>query len=386
MYKNLLFFFNCPVPEAFIKKYCLSELIFLGYRVSIVDISPVVASVYSKNASIQPIQDERFEVLTCHTQKEIDKLISKRKNDTFFFPMFDCIYDTRVIFYLLTKHSARYGYVNALLSPVFLGEKAGKVKLATKGSFSIEHLKKAFYHRVIRKIEPLRRAEFICFCGTNGESFYFREGACGKSTKKIYLYSFDYENLINTPVYNTENKYCVFLDQYVPFHPDSLTQLNLQMNADEYYSQLEIYLDAIKEKMGLDIIIAAHPQSNYKLHNKYLVKYKIEYGITGSLIKNAELVCTHFSTIAVLAVAVSKPLMLINIPILKPVYIFQNAIQQLSQVTRCQIVEDVEMISAAVEDYIGDYEKCRKAILAREEPDGRLLWERILNEVSYKSD
>lgn len=385
MYKNILFFLNCPVPEAFVKKYCLSELISLGYKVSIVDISLVVAPVYSRNASIQPIQDESFEVLTCCTQKEIDKLIFERKNNTFFFPMFDCIYDTRVIFCLLTKHSAKYGYVNALLPPVFLGEKPGRVKLVAEDNFNIEHLKKAFYHRIIRKIEPLKRAEFICFCGTNGEEFYFKEGACGRNTKRVYLYSFDYENLINTPAYNEGSNYCVFLDQYVPFHPDSLTQLNLQMDADDYYSQLEIYLDTIKEKMGLDIIIAAHPQSNYKLHNKYLTKYKIEYGITGSLIKNAELVCTHFSTAAISAVAAEKPLMLLNMPILKLVY-FQKAIQQLALVTGCPVIDSIEDIGTEVRFHAEKYEKCRKENIAREEPDGRLLWERILNEVPDKDD
>lgn len=377
--KKIIFLFNCPFVRSFVNKYCLWELISLGFSVLIFDLSKVLEPEYNKSTTAKLSEDTRFEIIIMQSYKQIESYIEKRKKDSIFFPMFDYIYSTRKIFSLFTKYDIDYVYVNTLLSPLFSpSDGTRNIRISAK-TLSISHLRAAFFHRIIRKILYHKQARAIFFCGKKAEDFYFSEGACGKETKRTYLYSFDYENLIQTQPYdNAGRKYCVFIDQYIPYHPDNVVHKKIIIDPDIYYEELENMLNEIGRKLNLEIIIASHPQSNYT-DKKYLQDYKIVYGQTASLVKNAELICTHFSTAGIYAVMLKKPLILLNIKILRSIQFFQNAFYSISEATGAKIIEEINQISKRDIIHINceKYSRCMTDNIARCIPDGRYLWERV---------
>lgn len=378
--KKIIFLFNCPFLESYVNKYCLWELPSLGYFVSVLDLSRVLEPEYNKNTSAEISDDVRFEILIMESYHQIEEYIQKNKTDTIFFPMFDYIYSARKVFSLFTKYNINYIYVNSLLSPLFAPSgRENKIRINIK-TLSISHLRGVFFHRIVRKILTHKQAKSIFFCGEKAEDFYFSEGACGKDTKRKYLYSFDYENLIQTNPYdNSGRNYCVFIDQYIPYHPDNIVHKKIIINPDIYYGELESMLNVIGQKLNLDIIIACHPQANYD-DKKYFQDYKIEYGQTASLVKNADIICTHFSTAGIYAVMLKKPLILLNLNTLHSVQLFQNAFRSISDSTGAKIIEDINQVSKSDLTCIDfeKYSKCMIENISRCCPDGRYLWERVM--------
>lgn len=378
--QKIIFLYESPFVEAFVNKYCLWELALLGKPVLILDLSEVVDPEYGRKTSAKVSLDDRFEFAVMQDYSQTEELIRKYAKEAVFFPMFDNIYRTRRIFYLFTRYAVKYVFVNSLLSPLFSSPGSMKRFSLDRERLSFFHLRAAFYHRVLRKIIPHKQAASIFFCGEQAEDFCFSEGACGRKTKREYLYSFDYENLIQTQAYdNGGRKYCVFIDQFLPFHPDNIVYKKIFIDPDRYYSELEEMLRNMQQMLNLDILIAAHPQSNYE-DKKYLKGFKVIYGQTAALVKAAEVICTHFSTAGIYAVMLKKPLLLFNPEVLHPVRLFQNAINELADATGARIAENADFLSN--DEAIGfeqkKYDKCMADNISRVPPDGRYLWERII--------
>lgn len=377
--KKVVLLFNCPFVVSYVNKYCLWELVSLGFSVSILDLSRVLEPEYSKSTTANISKDSRFEIVIMKSYQQIESYIVENKAESVFFPMFDYIYSIRKVFALFTKHNVNYVYVNTLLSPLFSPADGTRNMRINKESLSSAHLKAAFFHRFTRKVLPHKHAQSIFFCGNKAEDFYYSEGACGTDTKREYLYSFDYENLLQTePFNNSGRKYCVFIDQYIPYHPDNIAHKKIFINPDVYYSELEDMLSVIGSKLDLDIIIACHPQSNY-VDKKYLKDYRIVYGQTASLAKNSEIICTHFSTAGIYAVMLDKPLILLNPGVLHSIEHFQKAFHSISDATGARILTDVKHVSKNSLKRIDheQYSKCMSDNIARSLPDGRYLWKRV---------
>ena len=379
---KIILLFNCPFVEGFVHKYCLEEIIELGYSLTIADLSNVLEKKYSNKTTANLAVTKDFEIIKFNTYKGIAKFIKENKEKALFLPMFDFIYPARRIFYLFTKYKVHYGYVNNLLPSLFTpGENAGIV--IKKDKFNLQHLKAAMFHRIWRKILPYRRADFMFFSSNNGEKFLLSEGACGKKTKKFYLYSFEYENFMKTPGYENDKKYGVFIDQYIPYHPDNTVHANIHIDPQKYFKELDEILTTIKKLYNIEIIIAAHPQANYS-ENKYLNKYKIEYGKTAELVKNSELVCTHFSTAVVFAVMAQKKLILINNDTLRPYEKFQDGINFIEKKIGCPVYHNAEEI-------LQQNVLCRmntdnsldfmKLFIASVDKNELYLWERVFNNI-----
>lgn len=379
---NIILLFNCPFVEGFIHKYCLEEIIDLGYSLIIADLSRVLEKKYSENTTANLAATNDFSIKNFDSYKEIECFIKKHKEDSLFLPMFDFIFPARKVFYLFTKYRVHYGYVNNLLPSLFTPEETTGIVIK-KDKLNIHHIRAALYHRIWRKVLPYRRADFMCFSSTNGEKFLLSEGACGKKTKKVYLYSFEYENFMKTPGYENNKKYGVFIDQYIPYHPDNSVHDNIHVDPKKYYKELNEVLSAIEKKYNIEIIVAAHPQANYS-ENIYMKNYKIEYGKTAELVRNAELVCTHFSTAVVFAVMAQKKVVLLNTDSLKPFVKFQDAICLIQQKIQCPVFNNAEEIlqQNSNEKITNDKSlQIMKLYIASVDKNELYLWERVFSNI-----
>ena len=381
--KKIIMLFNCPFLDSFIQKYCLNEIIKLNYELIVVDLSNVLERNY-KNATKGTFgRNADFQILDLKNYSEVELFIKENAKTALFLPMFDFIFSARKIFYYFTKYNVEYGYVNNLLSPLLTPESATNKILLKKYKLNPNYIRSALFHRVWRYVLPYKRADFMCFSGTKGEEFLLKEGACKKNIRRIYLYAFDYENFLRQEGYQSNREYCVFIDQFIPFHPDNVVHNNIHIDPAIYYDQVEKCLEAIKKKYDVAIIVAAHPQANYA-NIPYFKKYKIEYGKTAALVKNSKLVCAHFSTSIIMGVMGRKKIILLNVESLHEIKNWQNEFVRLQSLFNCPVYcnENEILVSSNDCEFSEEiYEKCMSANFARTEVNNKLLWERVFDEI-----
>lgn len=122
----------------------------------------------------------------------------------------------------------------------------------------------------------------------------------------------DYDEYLKHKNPTIGKKHIVYIDNYFPFHPDIKTfnkNIN-QVNITQHYKEMNAIFNKLEEKYNVEVIIAAHPKSNYQnneFQGRKIIKYK-----TQELISNANLVILHSSNAISFAVAYNIPFMFIS--------------------------------------------------------------------------
>ena len=140
-----------------------------------------------------------------------------------------------------------------------------------------------------------------------------KEPRIGPNTKVIYAHSFDYDNYIGnnkTPKLGIKKPYAVFIDQYLPLHPDAPVYFGVRPRCtpEKYYPALNIFFNTLEKKYNMDIIVSAHPKSDYESNPKFLYGRKFIRNKTMNLIKDCEVVIAHSSIAICYAVLYKKPI------------------------------------------------------------------------------
>ena len=128
-------------------------------------------------------------------------------------------------------------------------------------------------------------------------------------TKFVPFRTTDYILSQKTEVKLVDFPYIVFIDQYLPYHPDMMLH-GKNVNAQIYFKGLRSFFDKIEQDSGKKIIIAAHPKAlNYQKSNPFGERM-IFYGKTNSLIKFCDGVINHYSTAISFGVIFNKPMVI----------------------------------------------------------------------------
>ncbi|TAL09724.1 MAG: hypothetical protein EPO02_09505 [Nitrospirae bacterium] len=133
-----------------------------------------------------------------------------------------------------------------------------------------------------------------------------------------------YLNERDRPV-SADAKLGVFLDEYLPFHPDyDRLGLTAFSSADAYYPALRRFFDFLEHEHVVRIVIAAHPHSRYEDHPDYFGGRLVVKGQTLELVRKAGFVIAHSSTALNFAVLFRKPV----------VFVTTDSLQQNQRVAR----------------------------------------------------
>ena len=140
-----------------------------------------------------------------------------------------------------------------------------------------------------------------------------KDAAIGLKTKVIHAHSFDYNNYLNNikqSKLGIKKPYAVFLDQYLPLHPDApiFFGVSPRCTPEKYYPALNNFFNIFEKKFNMKVIVCAHPKSDYKNKSNYLYGRKFVKNKTINLVKNCNIVFAHCSTAITYAVVYKKPL------------------------------------------------------------------------------
>lgn len=385
MEKRLVFMQVTPVFPTFVKKWCLEELYDLGYETVVADFSPVVnreTDSYLTQARMKDIPELNIRYKRFFSWNQIEEFFGKNKEKSFFFTMFYNYYQVKNIFFLLKKYEIRHACLSGISSEFGVGDAECEV-IPLADRLKYKHIKEAIYNRLLTKIIPRKKPDFIAIGSRKNEEYHCRMNQCKKGVKRIYAYSYDYENYLRASAYNNDNRaYCVFMDLYIPYHPDFVIEGSIKVNPKSYYRELNLIFDAIRKEYNLDVIIAAHPRADYLDKKECYPGCKIFYGESASLVKGAKLVLAQFSNSISYAVMGNKPVIIINNKSISRIRWFDEKCKKYAEVLKLKIVSSPEDIRGDLYEYNQDvYQKFMKERVTYNIQKSPCLWKIITDNI-----
>ena len=301
-YSKLVITSTYTLERRTIELFQLDELVKRDIEIEYWDVGPITYKIQFETQVIDGIKIVKFE-----TKEEFSKYVKQTAcKCTLYLVYMNFAPKTYFCYRELSKHNLDIAYcVNGVMPPL-------PSSLITTVNLPRKILKNLFnsntwlhfIFRAIKKLpllKPLRFQFNTCKCAQVDYKI-------NEKTKIIPFNSTDF-NASKKELLDEINKpYYVFIDEYLPFHPDTLISGMRFMEADIYYQNMNRFFDRIESETGIDVIIAAHPIAlKYKEYN-YFKGRRVLFYKTASLIKHSIGVFNHCSTAMSLAIIFKKPI------------------------------------------------------------------------------
>ncbi|WP_411972632.1 hypothetical protein ACLCDV_00675 [Sphingobacterium sp. Lzh-3] len=318
MIKKVIVIGYQPLTDKVVKDFYFSILNDNGFQVEYWDLS----MIYFPNVLHDRVVDKRI-IKISDKNELVLKLDACQIKECFF--VLHITYEYRVLdlFRLLTKYDCTISFFARGALPVSNRESTWAEKiLKSLNPGTLARFAKNKYAGLLKRIGYIKSYDIVFSAGNFG---YLTVGIAAdiekQQSKIIAINSHDYdtalENLSETPI--IEGKFCLFLDEYLPFHPDFKLLGIKSVDADEYYATLNRFFDVIEEKYQLPIVISAHPKAElYKSKNPFNGR-KVIFGKTSQLTSNCEFVLAHISTSQSFAVLNKKPVITLTTEAIKKI-------------------------------------------------------------------
>lgn len=233
------------------------------------------------------------------------------------------------VFRILKKHRARYSFIlsGALPMPSSIAVDFGGRRrvFGSKLAKAFAHPSKALNFVASRVISFLTRRHLfyplpdVIFSGNSSTLERYVEARGFDRTKIVPIHSLDYDTSIvfrrslegQLPV--AENT-CVFLDEAATHHSDFEVLGMVPASPELYFKTMNRLFDTIEKTLGLAVVIAAHPRSNYESRPDVFKGRVVVKGRTLDMVARSKLVVMHASTSLSYAVLFRKPVLPVYIP------------------------------------------------------------------------
>ena len=216
------------------------------------------------------------------------------------------------LYRLFTKYNCTLAVFGRNMFPVPAADISSKIKRL--GNFTIPKVM-SFWQTIQVKKQKLNGQ-------IKGYDFMFLGGSMGwqgignidnkdvLNAKVINVNSDDYDVYLQLDNVGplVKNDYILFLDEYLPLHPDTKLFGIRNIPPEQYYPDLCKYFDRVEAQFGMPVVIAAHPKAlKYKEQN-YFGGRDIHFGKSAKLSKYAFFVIAHDSTSINFPIAFGKRL------------------------------------------------------------------------------
>jgi hypothetical protein len=246
-------------------------------------------------------------------------LINKIKqldSTTFFISCIRYSSKTKGIFRTISQAGIKYGCTGPYTQSIFpnLQRKSVSQRILKHSLRRILNiiLERIISARLIVKAIGINSAEFFAIAG--GNSTFAKGPIIGPSTEQIHIHSADYDLLLNKTNNSNGANCIVYIDQYLPYHPDFYS-INNQNPLDEkgYYEILCRFFDKVENLTGLKVKIAAHPKAYYYDKMHVFGNREIVHGYNSfPIVTEAKFVLMHYSMAISHAILLRKPIIFLT--------------------------------------------------------------------------
>ena len=318
--KKLIFINYLPLTKKVAEDFYMSKLIDRGFEVKYLD----VTNIFFKNISISDTI-ERDYITKINSYKDL-KVFFEDKKDAIYIIL--VTYELRVLklhrffkkYNLKTMFFARYGlpiYGNRNNNRNIFQKILALIKMPSK----INGFFKGFFKNYFAKF-------VVLFGYVKLYDVVFAAGELVKNSFKknvkivIEINYYDYDKFLEikdkTGNILIDKKYCVYLDEYAPFHPDFVVLGFPTLEPYNYYNSMNNFFDLVEKRFNIEVVIAAHPKADYTknfFNGRKIFKYK-----TAELVKNSEFCFSHISASTCFSIFFNKPLFFIYTNEFKKLY------------------------------------------------------------------
>ena len=165
---------------------------------------------------------------------------------------------------------------------------------------SIKNILGVIYCKVIKKLKLIKIHDIYFYAGTFSKSLY-------DSKKAIEINLCDYDQyLISTKLNLEPLNQTVFLDSNLTANSDIRMNGLKKIDSEKYFNALSRYFDLFEEKYQTEVVISAHPTSEYT--NNEFKGRKVTRLQTAALVSQSKYVLSHHSTAICYAVLNYRPI------------------------------------------------------------------------------
>ncbi|WP_276091105.1 hypothetical protein [Pedobacter sp. JY14-1] len=297
-YKKLIYFRYMPLTRKVIEDFYMQDAEKLGVEVEYWDITRLFFKEdFQMEDNSDLVKTVKFDDLN---EFEASVKAESGHPDVLFLSIITFEAKVQCIFQILGRYNAKTAVFGRNMFPLpqaknrsFLSRlarlNARKVSIFVKNKFLI-----------FKKRLGWQKGYDIIFIG--GEQGWRGIGNIGfeevKKARLIKVNSDDYDNsLLNrdTPPL-LDGEYILFLDEYLPLHPDTKLFHIKTVKPEDYYPQLCRFFKRLENRYGMPVIIAAHPKALRYHEEDFFQGRKVIFGKTAILSKYAQVVLAHDST------------------------------------------------------------------------------------------
>lgn len=307
--RKVVYLIDHPMGQRDYDRFGIQVLLAHGLTVEAWDFSPFLnPKVFTGYQVPDPIRFDGIRIFK--TNHEALKAIRRADQGTIFIMLIGYCSKSRAIYRSISQKGLCYGVVLANAVPpegVKLNDRFKRL-LKSPGT-----LINSLFVRLPAGWFGIQPPNFILAGGTNSVFAYpLLEPQC----QIIWCHTLDYDLFLKAQE-NSEQiqpEYAVFLDEYWPFHADFLAEgLPFPVTPEAYYPKLVNFFERVESDLGLEVVIAAHPRSNYESLPDYYRGRRVIRGKTIQLIRNAKLVLAHNSTSLNFANLYQKPVVFLDL-------------------------------------------------------------------------
>lgn len=285
------------------KHYCMDQFSKDGFSVSFWCIQKLLK--YSSKSEYL-IQERSEDVVYFNDEHDFIQEFQKLASDTILCVEIWFNWDSLKIFKMITDKKLKFFRIDHYRNqPVSTSQKQKLVRSIINGDFkkivaAIKTKTSTKLFSLFTRKQNIWPSPLTFIPGRRSEAEF-----SNPKNKVISITHFDYESYEefgNTDSLIT-NKYIVFLDVFLPYHPDIARLGSSSISAKKYFFSLNTLFEALELETGYKVIIAAHPKAKYT--NEFNGRICIS-DATARLVMHAEAVLSHHSTAINFAVLSNK--------------------------------------------------------------------------------
>lgn len=306
MTRRIVYVLSHEPPGDFEHKFFVADLVAAGFEPSVWNIGPIIAAEVEINSPATFAESVRFTSLT----RLRGAIIREARAGSIFVAQFSRSWQTLPISWLLTLCGARTAFFGRGYLPYVSEQARGIGDLMRNGGRSLSPLALAL--RVARTALTRLSARLTRYDVTFSAGVLSDRLHAADSKRLVPVSHFDIDRLRRASGADVglPPRYLVFLDEYLPHHPDFFLNGFDTLEPGAYYETLNRAFRRIEEIAGLPVIIAAHPKASYA-ENPFDGRPVI-FGRTDALAKGSEIVLAHGSTAVSFAVICHRPVVLLQ--------------------------------------------------------------------------
>lgn len=386
MINKIIFFITSPFNQRDYKRFGIEVLQSNGFDVEVWNFTPFLKPDVWENVKVpDPINWDKC--ISFSSLSDAKSIASNITSNTFIVCMIDYSFETFSVYKILSRNKLPYCVFMANAFLLFNNGKKMSDLLHRIGNATFDKIIANLFIRIPYKWLGVRPATLILAGGSASTSYKY---PIDKKTETLWLHTLDYDIYLNELKNKVEidDKLVVFLDEYLPFHPDLIhCGLSVPATSEEYYPNLCKFFDFIENKYNIHVVIAAHPRSKYEEHPDCFGGRPVIKGKTIELVRKSKIIVSHCSTAINFAVLFNKPIIFITSDRLKHSWM-RNCIESMASMfgKKSFNLDNIQLFDIKNEMLINDaaYKDYKQSYIKKDDSEDLPFWQILSNYINKK--